>query len=58
MSRVKVLGIDNLYGKLSKIANIDLSSLATIEYVNNQINTHNHPTVANEDIEKIIKDIF
>lgn len=41
-----------------KIANIDLSSLATIEYVNNQINTHNHPTVANEDIEKIMKDIF
>ena len=41
-----------------KIANIDLSSLATIEYVDNQINTHNHPTVANEDIEKIMKDIF
>lgn len=41
-----------------KIANIDLSSLATIEYVDNQINTHNHPTVANENIEKIMKDIF
>ena len=41
-----------------KIANIDLSSLATIEYVDNQINTHNHPTVANEGIEKIMKDIF
>lgn len=41
-----------------RLTNIDLSTLATTEYVDNQISNHNHPVITNENIDKIINDIF
>lgn len=41
-----------------RLASIDLSTLATTEYVDNQISNHNHPIVTNESIDIIMKEIF
>jgi hypothetical protein len=41
-----------------KLASIDLSKYATIEYVDQQINTHEHNLATEEDINNIINNLF
>ena len=41
-----------------KLASIDLSKYATIEYVDEQINTHEHNLASEEDINNIINNLF
>ena len=41
-----------------KLASIDLSKYATIEYVDEQINTHQHDLASEEDINNIINNLF
>jgi hypothetical protein len=41
-----------------KLASIDLSKYATIEYVDEQINTHEHNLASEEDINTIINNLF
>ena len=41
-----------------KLASIDLSKYATIEYVDEQINTHQHNLASEEDINNMINNLF
>ena len=41
-----------------KLASIDLSKYATIEYVDQQINTHEHNLATEDDINNIINNLF
>ena len=41
-----------------KLASIDLSKYATIEYVDEQINTHQHDLASEEDINNMINNLF
>ena len=41
-----------------KLASIDLSKYATIEYVDEQINTHEHNLASEEDITNMINNLF
>lgn len=42
---------------MEKVRSIDLSVLADTKYVDEQIRTHNHPTVTKDDIDDIFKNL-